>query len=435
MSTRFYFWVFLFGVFSCGTSKISPSKKLPNVILLMADDMGYECLASNGSTEYNTPVLDAMAERGLRFTNFHAQPLCTPSRVKIMTGMYNYKNYTHFGYLDRSQYTFGSLMKEANYKTCIVGKWQLNGLNKNDPDNDDSQRPNQFGFDEYCLWQLTQTRAQGERFADPLIEQNGKLLDLTIDDYGPDVFCEYAIDFISRKKESPFFIYYPMVLVHDPFVPTPDSEAWSNRAGRHENDTAYFKDMVEYTDKIVGRLLTALERNNLIDNTLFIFLADNGTGRQIMSNTLDGVIPGSKGRTIRYGTHVPSIMQWPNVIRAGQVNSDLWGIQDIYPTLGEIVGRENKVDGKSLLPALLGRSVKTREAMMIYYDPRHSQNANKHRDLYAFSHRYKLYQDGRFFDLEADPFELNAKVELSDLELEAKEVLEKELEGIPRISK
>jgi arylsulfatase A len=227
----------------------------------MADDMGYECLSCYGSTSYNTPVLDKLASNGIQFNQCISQPLCTPSRVKIMTGMYNYRNYDYFGHLNNDSYTIGNLLKDAGYATCIVGKWQLNGLAYKDdiPYWDDSNRPIKFGFDEYCLWQLTQGRNQGERFADPLIEQNGKILDTDIDDYGPDIFTNYLLDFIDRNKQAPFFIYFPMVLVHEPFVPTPDSKDWVDPSMRYKKDTSYFKDMVSYTDRIVGkRLWTSL---------------------------------------------------------------------------------------------------------------------------------------------------------------------------------
>ncbi|MBS0012146.1 MAG: sulfatase-like hydrolase/transferase, partial [Bacteroidales bacterium] len=123
----------------------------PNIVLIMADDMGYECLSCNGSLSYSTPILDDLAASGIRFTNCYSQPLCTPSRVKIMTGKYNYRNYEYFGYLDESEFTFGALMKDAGYATCIAGKWQLNGLAYKLPAYDDNSRPHLFGFDEYCL--------------------------------------------------------------------------------------------------------------------------------------------------------------------------------------------------------------------------------------------------------------------------------------------
>ncbi len=208
---------------TCASCK-DQSEALPNIILIMADDMGYETTGFNGGLSYSTPVLDRLASEGIRFTNCYSQPLSTLSRVKMMTGKYNFRNYEHFGYLNPDEFTFGIMMKNAGYNTCIAGKWQLNGLNRNNPGNQDVSRPYNFGFYEYCLWQLHNTRAKGERYANPLITQNGEDLPRDKDAYGPDVFSNYINDFIDRNVNEKFFIYYPMVLPHDPFVPTPLSE-------------------------------------------------------------------------------------------------------------------------------------------------------------------------------------------------------------------
>jgi hypothetical protein len=163
---------------------IHSCQKPPNVILIMADDLGAECLPAYGGISYHTPHLDRLAAEGLTVSHCIAQPLCTPSRVKLMTGMENRRNYQYFGYLDTAWLNMGTVMKEAGYRTCICGKWQLNGLaypeqihDWNDPD-----RPHQMGYEEYCLWQLTHTRAEGERYAQPLIERNGTRMETGPDD-------------------------------------------------------------------------------------------------------------------------------------------------------------------------------------------------------------------------------------------------------------
>ena len=283
----------------------------------MADDIGYEGLGINGSLSYNTPNLDALASSGVNFTNAIANPLCTPSRVKIMTGKYNYKNYDYFTHLNASEKTFGNLFQENGYQTAIVGKWQLNGLKIKEIDQkikQDNTRPYKFGFDEYCLWQLTKTKDFGERFANPLIEQNGKFLERNKDLYGPDIVSDYAIDFIQRNKEKPFFLYYPMLLVHDPFVPTPDSEEWNNPDLRYKKSNIFFKDMVEYMDKIVGKIAQELKAQGIEDNTLIMFVGDNGTNRNLVTKTNFGDVKGAKGNTITHGVHVPMIASWPSKI-------------------------------------------------------------------------------------------------------------------------
>jgi arylsulfatase A len=132
-----------------------------------------------------------------------------------MTGKYNHKNYVEFACLNPNQKTFAHLAKEAGYETVIAGKWQLGANNK---------LPAHFGFDHYCLWQLSYTRGEGERYARPLIERDGVTLPVTENHYGPNIFADYLLDFIDRNKQRPFLIYYPMALVHDPFLPTPDSK-------------------------------------------------------------------------------------------------------------------------------------------------------------------------------------------------------------------
>ncbi|MDH3652564.1 MAG: sulfatase-like hydrolase/transferase, partial [Saprospiraceae bacterium] len=338
----------IFGLLTAFQNGAAQQTDRPNIILIMADDMGYECLKANGALTYETPFLDRMGREGVRFTHCFSQPLCTPSRVKIMTGQYNYRNYEYFGYLNENQKTFGNLLKSAGYATAIVGKWQLNGLAYDLPGYQDSLRPRKFGFDEHCLWQLTEARQEGERFANPLISQNGELLDRDPDAYGPDIFCDYALDFIGRHQTHPFFLYYPMVLVHNPFVPTPDSEAWSDPNRRYEKDTAHFTDMMAYTDKIVAKIAARLDQLGL-DNTLLIFTADNGTNTSIRTVTNRRTVQGAKGNTILDGTHVPMVARWPAKLKEPLTYEGLIEFSDFYPTFAEIVGDKEHVDGQSFL--------------------------------------------------------------------------------------
>lgn len=421
--------------FSC---KTAIKTEQPNVILIMADDMGYECLGSYGTTLYKTPVLDSLALGGIRFSNCVSQPLCTPSRVKIMTGLFNYRNYDYFGHLNSREYTFGNLMNEAGYTTCIAGKWQLNGLAYKDSiaDWNDRQRPHNFGFDEYCLWQLTKERKEGGRFAHPLIEQNGKLLQRNEEQYGPDIFSEFILDFIERKKEEPFFIYYPMVLVHDPFVPTPGSEDWNNKKKRFKNDTSYFKDMVSYSDKIVGKIIDKLTELEIAENTIVIFTGDNGTHPSIYTQMENEVIQGGKGNTIDAGTHVPLIVYWPKKIKKGLVYDDLIEFSDFFPTFADIIEKNITSDGKSFYPLLVNEEFEPRKTAFVHYDPRWSKRVNKYRNQFIRTVDYKLYRDGKFFHLRNDilekrPIDLDS---LSTNELGVKTNLESLLKNYPGLS-
>jgi len=368
----------------------------PNIVLIMADDMGYECVGANGSTSYSTPHLDRMAETGLRFTNAHSQPICTPTRVQIMTGLYNHRNYIRFGLLDPAATTFAHVLRKAGYTTCIAGKWQLEG---------GMDGPGHFGFDEYCLWQLTR---RPSRYPNPGLEINGEEVDYTNGEYGPDIASDFLCDFIERNRDRRFFAYYPMILPHWPFEPTPDSPDWDPAAKgvlKGKGKKRYFADMVAYTDKMVGRILSKLDELGLRENTLVIFTGDNGTDVSITSRMGDRKVKGGKGKTTDNGTHVPFIANWPGTIRAG-VATDLVDFTDILPTLADLAGAElpNDIpfDGYSIVPVLKGTGRSPRDSIYCWYERNGKRDkASQHvRDT-----RFKLYADGRFFDVQADPDE------------------------------
>ncbi len=383
-------------------------KEKVNVIFILADDLGYECLGCDGGLSYQTPNLNKMAAEGMRFTHCYSQPLCTPSRVKLMTGKYNYRNYEGFEYLNPKERTFGNVMKEAGYKTCITGKWQLNGNNGNGtdhkswPGSDDKNRPHTFGFEEYCLWQLT---ARESRYSNPLIEQNGKTLTGLENSYGPDIFCQYALDFIDRNKKENFFLYYPMVLPHSPFSPTPDSEEWTDPSKRNVQKNSYFGGMVNYLDKIVGKIIKKVNESGISDHTLIIFAGDNGTNSRIISFTREGEYKGGKGKTFDPGTHVPLILWWPGKIKAASVYEGLIDFSDFMPTFAEIAGITTESDGKSFYPLLVQRPYSPKEAIFEHYDLRLGPGKSSYHDRFARTKEYKLYQDGRFFHIPTDRLE------------------------------
>ena len=251
------------------------AEERPNIVLIMADDMGFECLSCNGSLDYKTPNLDRIASNGLRLTHCYAQPLCTPSRVKLMTGMSNKRNYVRFGRLDRTQTTFAHLLQRAGYKTCIAGKWQLGR---------EIDSPQHFGFEASLLWQHTRGRADSSkhdtRYPNPRLERNGEEIEFDNGEFSADLFVEFISEFMERNRDRPFLVYYPMVLVHCPFTATPDSEGWDAQSfgsKTYKGDPKYFADMVSYCDKVVGQIDAKLTDLRLHKNTLLIFVGDNGT--------------------------------------------------------------------------------------------------------------------------------------------------------------
>ena len=369
----------------------------PNIILIMADDLGYECIGANGGTSYKTPVLDKMARTGVRFENCHSQPLCTPSRVKIMTGIYNVRNYVQFGLLDRKQTTFAHLLKTAGYATCVVGKWQLGKQ---------ADSPKHFGFDESCLWHHVRRTS---RYPNPGLEVNGKSVDYK-EKYGPDVVSDFACEFMARNKSKPFLVYYPMILTHCPFEPTPDSADWnpkSKGSKSYKGDPKYFGDMVAYMDKIVGKILGKLDELGLRDRTLVLFVGDNGTDAPIVSMMKGRKVAGGKGNMTDAGTRAPLIANWPGVIPRGKVCTDLVDFSDFSPTLCQVAGvkvpTELNVDGRSFLPQLRGEKGSPREWIYCWY----SRNGGPKSREWARNQRYKLYRKGGFYDVSKDVLETN----------------------------
>ena len=378
----------------------------PNIILIMADDLGYETIGANGGTSYHTPHLDQMAKEGMRFEHCYAQPLCTPSRIQIMTGIYNVRNYVRFGLLDTSQTTFAHLFKESGYNTCIIGKWQLGA---------DSLSPYWAGFDEYALWQVTPGAADSSgrdhRYSKPMIRTNGMRRRYDKGDYGPDIVSDYGIDFIERsvQNDQPFLLYYPMILTHCPFSPTPDSPEWltdDTTVMKYKGKAHYFEDMVTYMDKIVGHMRNKLKELEISDNTLLIFTGDNGTDRPVVSEFQGREVAGAKNKTTDAGTRVPLIVEWPGTVPGGMVSNDLIDLTDFLPTFCDVsnlsIPAVPAIDGRSFGPQLQGKEGNPRDWIYCWY----SRNGiDSLAQVFVRNQVYKLYADGRFYDIESDPLE------------------------------
>ncbi len=369
----------------------------PNVVLIMVDDFGYECVTANGGESYQTPNVDQLAATGIRFENCHVQPLCTPTRVQLMTGKYNIRNYLKFGTLVRTETTFGHLFRNAGYRTGICGKWQLGR---------EADSPQHFGFEESCLWQQTR---RPPRYANPGLEYNGVEKDFDSGEYGPTLVNDFALDFISRHRDEPFFLYYPMILTHDPFQPTPDSPDWdpTTKTEAELRDLRHFAEMTAWMDKMVGRVVSRLEEAKVRDNTLIVFLGDNGTLSSVISRFQGSDFQGGKGRTTHRGSHVPCVVNWPAQIKSASVSSDLISSTDFLPTICQAAGIQvpADVDGVSFLPQLKGETGNPRPWLYSWYSPR--QRADLTIKECVFDHHYKLYRTGEFFDLAADWDEKN----------------------------
>ena len=368
----------------------------PNIVLIMADDFGYECVTANGGESYRTPNLDQLAAGGMRFEHCYVQAVCTPTRVMLMTGLYNVRNYVNFGTLPRSEVTFAHLLKQAGYATAICGKWQLGRQ---------ADAPRHFGFDEALLWQ--HTRGGTPRYANPGLEQDGVERDFANGEYGPKLVNDFALDFVTRHRDRPFFLYYPMILTHDPFRPTPESASWDPAAKDNSAtvERRNFAEMVAYMDEMVGRLDSKLAELGIRGNTLLLFLGDNGTHSSITSRFQGADYRGGKGSTTRAGTRVPLIASWPGTVPSGRVCHDLVSAADFLPTLCTAAGQAipTRTDGVSFLPQLHGEPGRRRDSIYSWYSVR---KAGDFRVVeYAFDRDHKLYRSGEFFDLATDPLE------------------------------
>jgi arylsulfatase A len=370
-ATAVFFRVLIAGAYLACFAEGARAASKPNVILILADDLGAKELGCYGHKTHRTPNLDRMAAEGARFETFYAMPLCTPTRVAIMTGQYGFRtgflgmSNQAFRPLPRSpeafiysHFTHADLMKSAGYVTAQAGKWQLAG-----------EHPtliHDCGFDEYRMWAYKHNVPAGSkheatdpreganpRFWHPSVVENGKLLKTTPEQYGPDLFNEFVLDFATRNKEKPFFIYYTSVLTHGPHVETPDPQNPGQRIA------AGFQSNLEYLDTLVGRLLDGLKREGLSENTYLIFVGDNGTGG-------DG-----KSTVTELGARVPGIVWGPGVKR-GLVSPAVADLTDVMATLADIAGAklpsDRTFDGKSFLPVVRGEQPKHRDWIYSHLD-------------------------------------------------------------------
>lgn len=400
--------MFLLGLTLIG-AKAQKNSTPPNIVMILADDLGYECINSYGGTSYNTPHLTQLAQTGMQFENCHSQPICTPSRVKLMTGRSNKKNHVKFGYLNPKEKTFSQLFREKGYATMIAGKWQLGK---------DASLPDHFGFDEHILWQLTtsgrDSLGRDKRYVNPVLEINGEIYEKNEGKYSTAMVVEYINDFIKRKKNQPFLVYYPMILTHCPFDPTPHSKDWDPSdlgSKTYKGNAKYFGDMVSYMDFSVGRIVKQLDDLGLRENTIILFTGDNGTDVPIVSMMDNLAVVGGKGKTTDNGTHVPLIVNWKGVIAPNKRSEALVDLSDFFPTLCEAAGISPDdsldLDGISFYPQLIGKYGPKREWIHTWYNRDGGSNPMSATSEWVRNENYKLYVGNKFYNLKKDPEEKN----------------------------
>ena len=435
----------------------------------MADDLGMESLECFGGSSFKTPTMNRLARESMRFTRCYSQPICTPSRNKIMTGRSNARNYQSFGHMDRNEITFGTLMKEDGYKTAIAGKWQLTGGGGSTGTKDgDGSYADDCGFDETCMWAYARdvSEQQAEkyfskypagqkrkmsRFWYPGILKNGEQMDTDEDDFGPDIYCDFLLEFIERNQKDPLFAYYPMALTHNPFVPMPITDGVDKLTLKQKlsNHQKHFPDMVRYTGQLIDRFLKKLEALGIAENTLVMFTSDNGNHRSLVYEMNGRTVIGGKGLPLDAGCHAVTMAWWKGKVKPGLTCEDLIDFSDFsdfsdfLPTFAEAgkaqLPSDRTIDGKSFLARLEGDSYTwkpytPRLAIFVHYDKDpDSGEPDFYRTRFAFDGRHKLYLDGRMFDVPQD-LEEQKPIDLKSASKEVKSIkarLQRVLDQMP----
>jgi len=382
----------------------------PNVLLIMADDVGCEPIGCYGGESFATPQVDALAETGMRFEHCYSMPVCHPSRMALMTGRYPFRMKAGWGSFPKEaeEQSIGCVMQRAGYATSVAGKWQMTLMKK------DAEQPRRTGFDEWLLFGWH----EGARFHDPMLYQNDKPARTVTGSYGPDLYVEFLSRFIERshKQGKPFFAYFPMALAHD----VTDDLKWQVPYAPGKDRWMNYGEMIVSMDEMVGKLMATLDRLGIRKDTVVIFTGDNGTasrsklrhlGRKGAKYEYEKVvvvrngerIPGGKGSLKDTGTHVPLIVNWPGKVPEGSVNHDLVDFSDWLPTLAELGGAtldpDHVIDGKSFASSFLGINEPRRE--FAFAESRGGQ-------AFVRDQRWKLYANGKFFDLKKDTEEKKA---------------------------
>jgi len=381
----------------------------PNILFILADDLGFECLGSYGGA-YSTPNLDRLAGRGMRFTNVFACPVCSPARAQFLTGQYNFRS----GFIDIAGRngavaeldvqrfpTIAQHLKAAGYATAVCGKWHVGWTNGGRKVARGAPSPHvtAAGFDEqFCF--------QGAN-----IENYGKPEKGT---YMPDQHRAWVLKYLEGRKSNPqpFFMYYAMGIPHSPWMPTPlhpdRPRSKSSRDATANN--ALFADMVEYMDLEVGEIVAKLKDLGMEENTIVAFAGDNGTDA-VLSPTLNGKPVKTAKNSLRdAGSWVPLLVAGPGV-KTG-VSEDLVDFTDLFPTFAALAKAPVKVsatlDGVSIAPQLAGQRGEPRSWVHVAH-VRHYFTRNK---------KYKLMDTGELYDISQSPFG-EKKLDTLDAEAQA----------------
>ena len=386
----------------------------PNVLVIFADDIGYEALNSYGGQDFETPNLNRMAKQGLRFSRAYTSPVCTPSRVSLHTGLYVKRHGydtvlpVHLGtekIVDfQKMPTFAQQIRANGYLTSVTGKWQLATIQKH-PDH-----IRNAGFDSWCVWQIWNNGEKTERHWNPYFNQDGAIRKDLAERFGPDVLVDFVIEKMraSKAADKPFLILHNEMLPHWPVVETPDD--------RKLKRPASLTHFIHYMDKLVGRLLEEIETLGIRDNTYVVFIGDNGTWEPDFINpkfgqpsekehtrhTTAGPVNGGKFSLTDGGSHVPLLIWGPSSVAAGKVCDDLVDVVDLFPTLCELTNTKIPptiaIDGRSIAEQIHGKPGINREWV-------HHALDKKNGGENIFDGKFRLFRSGKMLDARALPLE------------------------------
>jgi arylsulfatase A len=371
---------------------VPPAK--PNIIFILADDLGIGSVSCYGADHFKTPNIDKLAAGGIRFEHCYSSPLCGPSRALLLTGRYAFRtgmtsNATGHLLKPANEIMIPTALKKAGYVTAQVGKWAQLPL-----------EPGDWGFDEYLRFEGSGKYWNTQRDA-KTYTINGKETPLLDGEYLPDRMQKFAFDFIERHKDQPFFLYYPMSHVHGEILPTPDSSDANKKL--NEGAIPLYQDNVAYMDKLVGNLIAELDRLHLREKTLVVFTSDNGTFRPYKEfSTIDGgkQLSGCKATMLECGALVPMIVNWPGTTPPGQVSKNLISFADFFPTLAKLAGAPLPegvtIDGKPFNPMFFGQNTGdwVRDWIFVLLG----------RNWYDREMSWKLNQSSELFDMKNAPF-------------------------------
>jgi arylsulfatase A-like enzyme len=376
----------------------------PNVIIIITDDQGFGDIGYSGNTQIRTPVMDQLAKESIVFDRFYVSPVCAPTRACLMTGRYNYRTGAIDTWLGRAmmhsdETTMAEIFKSNGYKTGIFGKWHLGD---NYP-----LRPGDQGFEESLIHKgggITQPSGPpGDHYTEPLLYHNNK--PVRHKGYCTDIFTDAAIQFVRHHKDEPFFAYLATNAPHTPLEIDNRYVKPYLDMGLDET-TAKIYGMVENIDENMGRLFDQLKRLNLEDDTIVIFLTDNGPQQRRYNANLRGL----KGSTYEGGIRALSFIRWPAQWRQNVTIKQVAAHIDLLPTLIEACNlrppQNLQLDGRSLFPLLKGVK-KAWPQRTLFIQWHRGDEPEPFRNSAAFDQKYKLVNGTELYDIETDPYEKN----------------------------